>query len=364
MNRRTIALPLLVAAAAALPRTAAAAPTRHSWAQAEIVLDTARGVFPGRAADFRPNAPLTVAALRGLVARLTGARIPTASDEGRGRPVSVARLDASLVDALGLEPAAVAFQQGARRAGLDPPSRFGSEVVARLLGLRAEHPASEPALSLRPQQTVTRAEAAYSVARVLELAPRVASAAAKPAAPPAAAAAASGPVAYVGELASGFRVPALSAWQRRVLRTAVSFVGYPYFLGGDDEKVAPGFDCSGLVWRVYRLARYPGASRLARTLGGRTAAAMAVGAPRSERIRRRLEPGDVLFFGAGRRSTRAQIDHTAIYLGRGWLIESASQGVSLGLLSWFRGQFAWARRPLAEAGLEAAEAPGSTLTHL
>ena len=73
--------------------------------------------------------------------------------------------------------------------------------------------------------------------------------------------------------------------------------------------------------------------------------------PRSERIRRDdLQPGDVLFFGVGPRSKPAQIDHTAIYLGNGWLIESSGQGVSLAPLDWYAKTFAWARRPLAEAG--------------
>ena len=86
---------------------------------------------------------------------------------------------------------------------------------------------------------------------------------------------------------------------------------------------------------------------------GRTAAQMAAEIPRSERIGRAdLQPGDVLFFGPkGRRSKAAQIDHTAIYVGNGWLIESSGQGVSLGRLDWFSKRFAWARRPLAEIAL-------------
>ena len=39
------------------------------------------------------------------------------------------------------------------------------------------------------------------------------------------------------------------------------------------------------------------------------------------------------------------------------MIESAGQGVSLGRLEWFDKRFAWARRPLAEIGLEAFPAP-------
>ena len=48
-------------------------------------------------------------------------------------------------------------------------------------------------------------------------------------------------------------MPALTPQQQEVLRTAVSLIGYPYVWGGDDEKIEPGFDCSGLVWRVFKL---------------------------------------------------------------------------------------------------------------
>jgi cell wall-associated NlpC family hydrolase len=62
----------------------------------------------------------------------------------------------------------------------------------------------------------------------------------------------------------------------------------------------------------------------------------------------------VLFFGAaGPRSKPAQINHMGIYLGSGWFIQSSDQGVALSPLtsSWYSSRFAWARRPLAEAGL-------------
>ncbi|HZT53461.1 MAG TPA: NlpC/P60 family protein, partial [Gaiellaceae bacterium] len=82
---------------------------------------------------------------------------------------------------------------------------------------------------------------------------------------------------------------------------------------------------------------------------------MSVEVPRSERIPfAQLEPADVLFFGThGARSTSAQIFHTAIYAGDGWFIQSSSQGVALAQLTgWYRKKFAWARRPLREAGLD------------
>jgi cell wall-associated NlpC family hydrolase len=63
-----------------------------------------------------------------------------------------------------------------------------------------------------------------------------------------------------------------------------------------------------------------------------------------------LEPGDVLFFGAhGPKSKPAEVDHTGIYLGNGWLIHSSGYGVALAQLDgWYAERFAWARRPLTE----------------
>jgi cell wall-associated NlpC family hydrolase len=115
-----------------------------------------------------------------------------------------------------------------------------------------------------------------------------------------------------------------------------------------------GFDCSGFVWRVYKLQVYSGGSALAGTLKGRTTFAMSGEVPAAKRIPfARLKPGDVLFWGAaGPRSKPAQVDHTGIYLGNGWFIHSSGYGVAIAPLSgWYKQRFAWARRPLAEAGL-------------
>jgi cell wall-associated NlpC family hydrolase len=67
-----------------------------------------------------------------------------------------------------------------------------------------------------------------------------------------------------------------------------------------------------------------------------------------------IEPGDVLFFGdKGPRSKPSQVGHMGLYLGNGWMIHSSSRGTTiLPLAGWYSDRFAWARRPLAEAGLE------------
>jgi cell wall-associated NlpC family hydrolase len=290
--------------------------------------------------SFHPNDPLTRGALMSLVAGLTEQR-PTASTASTA-PVTMAQLDSTLVRGLDLSDAAAQFSTAARTAGLTLPSRFGTEVVARLLGLRTNHPTALDSLELLPNQTATRAEAAYSAAQILSFR--------------------GWETQRVEQLAETFELPALSPWQARILQTAVRFIGYPYVWGGTSEKTeapvgiqAPGgFDCSGFVWRVYKLQVYPGAPALAGALKGRTTFQMSGEVPPAKRIPlTRLKPGDVLFWGAeGPRSKPAQVDHTGINLGNGWFIHSSEYGVALAPLSgWYRQRFAWARRPLAEAGL-------------
>jgi peptidoglycan endopeptidase LytE len=159
-----------------------------------------------------------------------------------------------------------------------------------------------------------------------------------------------------------FALPVLTSWQRRVLQTAVKFIGFPYVWGGESETTTSpygaqaqgGFDCSGFVWRVYKLQSYAGGTALAATLKGRTTYQMSGEVLRGKRIAfAKLQPADVVFFGAnGARSKPAQVNHMGIYLGNGWFIHSSEQGVYLSTMTgWYRTRFAWGRRPLAEAGL-------------
>jgi cell wall-associated NlpC family hydrolase len=352
--RRFVVAPLAAAvlAAPALGARSSTPAPHEGWAKKAIATVTRRGIFPGTPATFRPTDPLTAGTLNAVLAELGGA-----TDTSVASPsalVTIEGLDAAFVDALGLGPAAADFQQVASAAGLEPPARFGTEAVARFLGLRTDLPIADDSFELQPQQNATRADAAWSAARVISLGDETATGAPAPGLTPLAAADAGGGVNYVQGLATAFALPTLTPLQQEVLRTPVSLIGYPYVWGGEDENVEPGFDCSGLVWRTFKLVSYPDAPGLSTVFGGRTAAAMAGEVPRSKRIgAKKLEPGDVLFFGNGPRSKPAQIGHTAIYLGNGWIIESAGQGVSLGSMSWYTKSFAWARRPLAEAATAA-----------
>jgi cell wall-associated NlpC family hydrolase len=335
MRRRLVILTVLAAFTVAAAPAASAA----SWAQPQIRTVVDRGLMGPSVSEFRPGAVLTRGDLGYAMAALTQEQQVVVDPDA---PVTIAQLDARLVRYMGLGEAAARFRLQVAAAGLRPPGRLGTETVARLLQLRFNHPAARDDLELRLHDPATRAEAAYSLARVLQLGQWDAD--------------------RVNSLASTFALPPLTAWQDRVLTRAVHFVGYPYVWGGTSEYPQVlfgvpdrgGFDCSGFVWRVYKRP-FSGGGNLANVIQGRTTYQMSGEVPRRKRIYRRgyLKPADVLFFGsAGADSTPSQVDHTGIYLGGGWMIHSSGQGVTLvPFAGWYSDRFAWARRPLREAGL-------------
>jgi cell wall-associated NlpC family hydrolase len=337
MRRRLVVICALVAMLAVAP---AAAAQQTSWAQPQIKAVVGAGLMGDDVASFHPNDPLTRDALENLVAGLT--HTTPVAPSSPAATVTMTGLDSRLVNALGLTETAAVFQQVTKDAGLAPPPRFGTEAVARLLGLRTNHPAAQDDLELLPNETATRAETAYSAAQILHFNGWEA--------------------ASVQSASMAFVLPTLTPWQQRILKTAVRFIGYPYVWGGESEsKESPfgrqahgGFDCSGFVWRVYKLQAYANEGKLADVLRGRTTYAMSGEVPARKRIPlAMLQPADVLFFGArGPASKPSQVNHTAIYLGNGWFIQSSGYGVAVAQLAgWYATRFAWARRPLAEAGL-------------
>jgi cell wall-associated NlpC family hydrolase len=362
-------------AVAAVSTAAAAGSSRNlpNWAAPQIATVVAHKLMGAKSVrKFRPNAALTNQTLTNLAADLKeelGSTVPPADGSGGtgtttgttttgsttttptvsdpAAPQTMAQLDRSLVQAVGLGKAAKQITQGARADGLTVPGRFGTEVVARLLGLRLNHPAAQDFIELRPQDPATRAEAAYSAAQILALGFLDDS----------------WQIAEVKSLAADFTLPEVNDWQRQILKVAFSKIGMPYIWGGTSDNTETdfgvtargGYDCSGFVWRVYKLQSYPNEGSLASTLQGRTTYTMSVEVPRSKRISfKKLQPADVIFFGSkGPNSKGSQVFHTGIYVGNGWFIQSSDRGVALAQLTdWYKRKFAWGRRPLREAGLE------------
>jgi cell wall-associated NlpC family hydrolase len=338
--RRFVLLAAVLTLLAPVP--AEAAKPARSWAQPEIRLVVSRGLMAQSVATFQPNAPLTQTALSELVSGLTVDEPDAAVQPSTAANVTIAQLDAQLVRALGLGDEASSFYRAAATAGTRPPARFGTEVVARLLGLRKNHEAPHDDLERLPSDPATRAEAAYSAAQILRFSGRE--------------------LKQVEESAAAFELPELTPWQRRILTTAFGRIGFPYVWGGESDtrqsafglQATGGFDCSGFAWRVFKLQAYPGGAPLAQTLRGRTAAAMAGEVGPRRRIRfARLAPADLVFFAdGGPRAKATAVDHMGIYIGNGWMINSSRYGVALAPLDgWYARRFAWGRRPILEAGL-------------
>ena len=322
-----------------------AAPATKSWAAPQIASVVLAGVMGPDVASFRPDDALTRAELHEALLAL-GKSHATPTDPNR--TVTMRELDAQLVGAAGLISSARTIRLGTRDAGLEPTDMIGTETIARLLGLRVNHPIGSESLERAPKEPASRAEAAYSLAKLRLLDP--------------------GRVTAIRDLVSTFVVPELQTWQRLVLSRALRFVGFPYVFAGMSEKtqtlwsathrqhdhragrlrlLGSGLAClqAALRRRDRRRRRAQGAHDLLHERRGRRR--------RFASRRRPSQPGDILFFGSrGPRSKPSEVGHSGIYVGNGWFVHSSSAGVTLQpLQGWYATTLAWARRPLAEAGL-------------
>jgi cell wall-associated NlpC family hydrolase len=350
---RILRLSTVLALALSLPGAAVAAGSGNgvatasvSWAAPQIASVVVAGVMGPDVASFRPDDGLTRAELHDAIVALGR---PHAAPTDPLRVVTMRELDAQLVAAAGLLPSARGIRLAARDGGLEPTDMLGTETIARLLGLRVNHPVGSEDLERSPKAPASRAEAAYSLARFRLLD--------------------AGRIEAVRAAAATFAVPVLGPWEQKVVSRAIRFVGYPYVFSGTSEKtqtlwsatspggtitVPGGFDCSGLVWRVFKTQPFESAPRLPDVLKGRTTYAMSGEVGVTQRVpAASLRPGDVIFFGdRGPKSKPSEIGHSGIYVGNGWFVHSSSAGVTLQpLQGWYAERLAWARRPLAEAGL-------------
>ena len=96
-----------------------------------------------------------------------------------------------------------------------------------------------------------------------------------------------------------------------IAELAAAFEGYPYKYGGKDPET--GFDCSGLVWYVYR----ENGIELPRTSDAQAKAGELV--PPEE-----IMPGDILCFYQG-----SWVGHVGIYLGDDWYVHAEGTGIGV-----------------------------------
>jgi cell wall-associated NlpC family hydrolase len=237
-------------------------------------------------------------------------------------------------------------------AGWRPPvpRYFASEVAARYLGLRFNHPYGSDQLEEFPTDPIRRDEAAYTIYTALHVSPW-----------------------QIAGLSSFDNVtfPQLSDRQKQIVGFALSYEGYPFVYGGEypttdspyGYQAHGGFDCSGFDWWVMKIHfGYP------IPVTQRTAAAMASAAkPRITRAN--LQPCDLIFFGPnGPKADPASVFHAGLYLGNGWFINStgSTDGVSLASVDWqgwsWNTDLAWGRRLLKASELPPTPTPSPTAT--
>jgi cell wall-associated NlpC family hydrolase len=339
LHRRLLAaIVCLIAGGCLVPASALGRVTLANWdavqqgqvVRAGLMAEVSGHSFAGAQRLTAAQADQSMAALAKLISRW-GLHEPVA--HARQSVLTVTGFDALVVHQLGLADVAAHVQAVTSAVGLRPPSYFGTEVVARFLGLRYTQPVGAEQFALFPTDQITRAEAAWSFAQLLDNG--------------------SWSIESARQGMSVYRLPTMTSDQLTALAIAVSRIGYPYIYGGTTDNTADGlphggFDCSGFVWRVYKISGLP----WGRNIHGRTAAQMAGEIPRGQRLHyNQLEPGDLLFFGTAKfnsTATEADVTHAAIYLGDNWVIQSSGQGVNVEPLkgSWLGDEFAWGRRVL------------------
>jgi cell wall-associated NlpC family hydrolase len=314
-------------------------PKPRNWAYSAIRTIVRHHILPEgtTVASYRPNAALDATTLYFL---LNGAVPNGAAKAGilpSPRAITMGQLDAAFVRARGLLPLANQALVSLRRAGYTPRPDAGTELVARLMRLRLNHPMGQDALERSDTMVATRAEAAWTTVRVL--------AGADPG--------------YAREIVAKLAgLPPTAGERHAVIDRAIHMLGEPYVWGGTWEKatggpngsqLAGGFDCSGLVWRVMALdpAALPGT---AARIGGRTTYDMARTTVKTRRLRAAVtRPGDILLFSpAGRRAGWQSVDHAGIALGGGLFINSGSKGVAIDEydVGYYHDALAWGKSVL------------------
>jgi cell wall-associated NlpC family hydrolase len=291
------------------------------------------GVMANLTAGFQGEQPLSGSQMQSAISTLAATDNVPPIAVSASSSLTVWRFDALLVDQLGLGEVASVIQSQTAASGLNPPSYFGTEVVARYLNLRYMQPTKYEAFEPYPTEPISRAEAAHSFWMILGF---------------------SGwEIEQARQVLSGFTLPHYSSAQHQALSLAVSKIGMPYVWGGTTDDTSDGlphggYDCSGFAWRVYKVSGFSWGKQIL----GRTAAEQAGEIPKGQRLHlSEVQGGDLLFFGSAHfnsKATESNVIHEGIALSSQWAIHSSDQGVYVLPLSsgWLAESFTWARRVL------------------
>jgi cell wall-associated NlpC family hydrolase len=287
---------------------------------------------------FKANSPMSRARFSTLMADAFGGGYSRTKGDVRASEVS-----AALVRALDRGSIAQRLGQVESPDGWQPHVRgwFGTEIVARELGLRYNRLESEDALETSAGEVMKQADAVYALWK-----------------------AKTSPSTYSADVLKSFSLAEYSETRRPVIEFALSLVGTPYVWGGEWKTTTPagypygtqghgGFDCSGFAWYVLREKSSswspPDRSYKGWAFPERSSSDMARAAEKKLRFRELL-PADVIFFAPqGREAKARDVYHAGIYLGNGWMVHSSGSraGISLAQVgpgSWWNDQLAWGRR--------------------
>jgi cell wall-associated NlpC family hydrolase len=293
---------------------------------------------------FKANAPMPRAEFKRIVRAAFGGGY----SRKKGN-VTAGEVGAALVRALDRMDVASALDSSRSPDGWDPkvPSRFGTEVVSRELGLRHDRPTDEESMEAAAEDPMRQADVVWAIWRAM-----------------------TAPSIYGADALAGFRLDSYDPVRRKVVRFALSLAGTPYIWGGEwinqtpagypyGAQPAGGVDCSGFIWYVLqqKSSSYapPGRGYEGWSLPERSSSQMAKATPKKKRLRYgQLKPGDVLLFAPnGRDSKAADVYHAGLYLGKGWMVHSSGSraGVSLAQVgpgSWWHDQLIWGRRVITD----------------
>jgi cell wall-associated NlpC family hydrolase len=293
---------------------------------------------------FRANQSMTRAAFTALMDSAFGGGYRR--EKGN---VTAGEVSAALVRRLGKDSIADALGKAKSPDGWTPqiPTRFGSEVVARELGLRHDRSTSEERFESSAGQPMRQGDVAYAVWK-----------------------AKTAPALYSADALNDFALADYTETQRQIVDFALSLVGTPYVWGGEWPTATPagypygaqpagGVDCSGFIWYVLQ-KKTSSYAPLDRPYGGwsipeRASYQMAAAVPRTKRLGlKQLQPADIVFFApSGRDAKASSVYHAGLYLGNGWMVHSSGSraGISLAEIgpgSWWNDQLAWGRRVITQ----------------
>lgn len=336
-RRSILSLLTIAASAVSIPAADAARSPAPEWVRPALRYLVDNGYLERDA--FYPNRGMARADFKVLMKKAFGGGYR----RERGT-VTAGEVSAALVRRLGRGAIATSLNQVASPDGWDPEvsSRFGSEVVARELGLRRDRPTSEEALEASAGDAMRQADIVWAVWR-----------------------AKTAPSFYGADALSDFALRNYSETRREVVKYALSLVGSPYVWGGEwptkttsgypyGDQAHGGFDCSGFIWYVLQ-QKTSSYSPIGRPYAGwsipqRSSYDMAAIRERKRLGFKELKPADLVFFAPeGRDAKASSVYHAGLYLGRGWMIHSSGgrAGISLAEIgpgSWWNDQLAWGRR--------------------